>query len=431
MILKASQRGHGRRLAQHLLNMSDNDHVEVHVVHGFLSDDVSEAFAEIEATAKGTKCRQPFFSVSLSPPQNETCDLSAFEDAAKRVAKANGLDAQPYVLIFHEKDGRRHAHAVFSRIDATTMTAINLPHFKNRLQSLSRQLYFEHQWQMPDGLRDRSLKSPTNVTLAEWQAAKRRGKNAIDQKALIQQCWAASDSRAGFEAALSDHGYCLAIGDRRGHVIACHDGEVFTVARATGLKAKDIKKRLGAPENLPTVDEALASHAKDVRSQFGRMAREARNQLFHASKTVEARRLEMIAAHRAERQKLLDRQAERWKTECAVRRARLRSGLAGLWQGLTGKRKAITGQNEREALSAVERDRAQRRRLTEAQLHERQGIEQERKALRQEVCGLIRDMRADRDALITKLTQPNTKPLRRRQRPNLDQEIGFEPGLEP
>jgi hypothetical protein len=192
VILKGSQRGRARSLAAHLLNVEDNEHIEVHRLTGFLSDDLHGAFLEIEAISKGTKCRQPFFSVSLSPPANADVSVQSFEDAAAKVIETNGLQNQPFALVFHEKDGRRHAHLVVSRIDAETMTAINLPHFKNRLQAVSRQLYLENAWRMPDGLRDRRFKSPNNVTLAEWQAAKRRGKNAIDQKALIQQCWAVS-----------------------------------------------------------------------------------------------------------------------------------------------------------------------------------------------------------------------------------------------
>ena len=41
----------------------------------------------------------------------------------------------------HEKEGRRHAHVVWSRIDADEMKAINLPHFKVKLRDLSRDLY--------------------------------------------------------------------------------------------------------------------------------------------------------------------------------------------------------------------------------------------------------------------------------------------------
>ena len=167
MILTGSQRGNAIKLALHLLNEEDNDFVEVHEVTGFLSDDVTGAFKEIQSISKGTRCRQPFFSVSLSPPADAIVTVEMFEAAADRIAKANGLAGQPRVIVFHEKEGRRHAHLVISRIDAGTMTATNLPYFKNKLQEVSRDLYLEHQWKLPSGLRDRSLKSPTNVTFEE------------------------------------------------------------------------------------------------------------------------------------------------------------------------------------------------------------------------------------------------------------------------
>ncbi|SMX28183.1 Relaxase/Mobilization nuclease domain protein [Pelagimonas phthalicica] len=431
MILKGSQRGHGTQLSRHLLNDQDNDHVEVHSVDGFLSEDVTEAFAEIEAIAKGTKCRQMFFSVSLSPPMEAKVDPKTFDDAIDRLAEANGLQHQPRVVIFHEKDGRRHAHVVFSRIDPASMTAINLPHYKNRLQTLSRQLFLENAWKMPAGLRDCSLKSPTNVTLAEWQAAKRRGKNAIDQKALIQQCWAVSDSRAGFEAALADHGYRLAKGDRRGHVIVCHDGEVFTVARATGLRAKAVKERLGAPDDLQSVAEAMEAHRADVRGQFGRMAGEARAELALRRQALDTQRAAMIATHRKERARLSQGQAKRWAQETAARKARFQAGLSGLWQRLSGKRRAITRQNECEALAALDRDKAQKQALSEAQLAERRVLEEQRRMLSQKAMGLIREMRSERDELVAKLSAPQPTPRRKRKRPMHDAQIAPFPGPEP
>jgi|GEM_PF-5438686 len=39
MILKGNQRSSARQLAVHLLNERDNEHVEVHEIRGFASDD--------------------------------------------------------------------------------------------------------------------------------------------------------------------------------------------------------------------------------------------------------------------------------------------------------------------------------------------------------------------------------------------------------
>jgi hypothetical protein len=44
MILKAKERGDGGQLARHLLATPDNEHVELHEVSGFVSDDLLDAF---------------------------------------------------------------------------------------------------------------------------------------------------------------------------------------------------------------------------------------------------------------------------------------------------------------------------------------------------------------------------------------------------
>lgn len=152
MILKASQRGGGKQLGLHLLKMEDNEHVEVHEIRGFVSDDIVAALKEAYAVSKGTRCKQFLFSVSLNPPPLERVGVDVFESAIARIEEKNGLKGQPRIVVFHEKEGRRHAHAVWSRIDAETMTAKNLPFFKNKMRDLSRELYLENGWKMPRGL---------------------------------------------------------------------------------------------------------------------------------------------------------------------------------------------------------------------------------------------------------------------------------------
>lgn len=148
MILKGSQRGGAKQLGLHLLRTDENEHVEVHEIRGFASQDLIGALREAEAVSRGTRCKQFLFSVSLSPPPNERPGPGAFEDALARIEKKNGLEGQPRVVVFHEKEGRRHAHAAWSRIDAESMTARNLSHYKLKLRDVSRELYLEHGWRM-------------------------------------------------------------------------------------------------------------------------------------------------------------------------------------------------------------------------------------------------------------------------------------------
>jgi hypothetical protein len=58
MILKASQRSGGQNLAVHLMKMDDNEHVSLHELRGFASDNLKDAFKEAEAISRGTKCQQ-------------------------------------------------------------------------------------------------------------------------------------------------------------------------------------------------------------------------------------------------------------------------------------------------------------------------------------------------------------------------------------
>ncbi len=123
MILKGSQRGGGQGLAVHLMRTDENEHVEVHELRGFAADDLPGAFKEAQAVSRATRCRQFLFSLSLNPPETENVSVATFEAAIDRVEEKLGLEGQPRAVVFHEKEGRRHAHCVWSRIDAETMTA--------------------------------------------------------------------------------------------------------------------------------------------------------------------------------------------------------------------------------------------------------------------------------------------------------------------
>lgn len=263
MILKGNQRGGGADIAAHLLAMRDNDHVALHELRGFASETLKDAMAEVEAISSATRCDQYLFSLSLNPPPREQVSTEAFEQAIERIEGRLGLNDQPRAIVFHEKNGRRHAHCVWSRIDIDKMTARPLSFFKNRLTELSRELYLEFGWQMPHGLIASEGRNPTNFTLAEWQQAKRLGQDPRWLKQVVQDCWSRSDNRAAFERGLSEHALFLCRGDRRGFVLVDHMGEVYALSRQLGLKSKDVVSRLGKPtENDKSVEATRKVVAK-------------------------------------------------------------------------------------------------------------------------------------------------------------------------
>lgn len=248
MILKGSQRGGAGQLARHLLNERDNEHVTVRSLRGFMAGDLEGALAETHAIARGTKCRQFLFSLSFNPPKDANATEQDFDAAIEAAEKRLGLEGQPRAVITHEKEGRLHTHVVWSRIDAERMRAINLPFYKTRLKELARELYLDHDWTLPDGLRRDGGKSPLNFTLDEWQRAKRLDLDPREIKQSIQDAWKQSDNQQAFAASLIERGYVLARGDRRGFVALDHRGEVYSLARFAGVKTKELNARLGSPD---------------------------------------------------------------------------------------------------------------------------------------------------------------------------------------
>ncbi|WP_375552549.1 relaxase/mobilization nuclease domain-containing protein [Rhodophyticola porphyridii] len=375
MILKAKERGGGAQLARYLLSMRDNDHVELHEVRGFVGDDLLSAFREVDAIAKGTRCENYLFSASLNPPGGETVTTADFENAADEMERKLGLDSQPRAIVFHEKDGRRHAHVVWSRIDAEHMRAINLPHYKIRLRDVSRELFRAHGWEMPKGLRDWRERDPLGYTREEWQQARRVGLDPKQLKALFQECWNRSDTGTAFAQALKERGFMLARGDRRGFVAVDYRGEVYAVGRQAGVKTKEVAARLGDPEAYPPIDEARNWIAARMSERIQGFIRQAELEAGQGRKALEAERSELAARHRQERQVLKTGQEKRWIAETKARAARLPRGISGIWHRLTGKYGKIKQRNEREAWTALKRDRAERDDLIASQLDERRALQ--------------------------------------------------------
>lgn len=375
MILKGSQRSGARQLAAHLLNERDNDHVSVLELRGFVASDLHGALDEAHAVSKGTQCKQFMFSLSLNPPKEAVASEVDFRRAADAAEERLGLSGQPRAIIIHEKEGRRHAHVVWSRIDAAKLKAVNLSHYKRKLTSLSKELYLEHGWTLPDGLRQNGGRSPLSFSLVEWQQAKRQGLDPREIKDAFQQAWAQSDNAKAFAAALEDRGYFLAEGDRRGFVALDVDGEVYSVPRYLTAKTKEVREKL-AGHDLPSVDQTRARINMLVTDKLREFWAQARDAQRAELRPLSARLEEVRAEHRAQRARLTANQQSRWQREAQLRSDRLRKGLAGLWDKFSGKANATRMQNEAEAYDGLRRDQKQRDQLVIDQMAERRILQE-------------------------------------------------------
>ncbi len=142
MIFVGNSRANGHNLAHHLMS-PDNEHVTGQEVSGFAGDDLSSAFKEAEATARGTRCQKYLFSLSINPPASQKVETETFLEAIKGAEERLGLEGQPRAIVFHEKGDRRHCHVVWSRIDSEEMKAVPLAFTKRKLMEPSKHIYLE------------------------------------------------------------------------------------------------------------------------------------------------------------------------------------------------------------------------------------------------------------------------------------------------
>lgn len=396
MNLQGSQRGGAKNLALHLLK-AENDHVEIHELRGFVSDELVPALNEAHAISRGTKAKQFLFSVSFNPPPEENVPTAAFEQAIDRVENHFGLTGQPRAIVFHEKKGRRHAHAVWSRTDAEKMKAIPLPYTKRDLKMISRELYIEHGWNMPRGYMQSQERDPTNFTMAQWQQAKRIGKDPREIKTDLQDCWAISDTQAAFRQALEERGYLLARGDRRGFVAIDFTCEIFSISKKwIGVSAKEVRAKLTEPNTLPSVEDAKQEIARAMAGHLSELEHQHNQVIKDRLMLLEQKHTSLVQSQKQERQRLKAAQETRFCSENLQRQARFNKGFRGLFDRIMGKHRRIRQRNEYEAYQTALRDRQERDALIFRQLDERRVLQARTERLasfsRQRQRSLSRDM---------------------------------------
>ena len=378
MILVGGQRGGGADLARHLMK-DENERVVVHEIRGFVADDLKDAFQESYAISLGTRCKQHLYSLSLNPPREANPTPELLVDAVNRAEERLGLAGQPRAIVFHEKRGmdgtvRRHAHAVWCRIDTERMRAVQMSHDRPKLKSLGRELYLHHGWKMPRGFVNARETNPRNYSLAEWQQAKRVRKKPAELKGMFQDCWAISDSQMSFTNALKENGYILARGDRRGVVAVDHRGEVYSIRQYVGIKPGQVRERIKDMASLPDVASAHHEAAKIVTDRLRELEAQQNRMAMEKMLELAGDRRRKQAAQRDFALRLREKQQSRRREEEWQRAVRIKRGWRGLLDRITGKRRRIEAENREAAEASSQRDIDERATLAALQRAGRQDI---------------------------------------------------------
>jgi hypothetical protein len=321
MILKGNQRGGGQQMAAHLMNSYDNERVEIADVRGAVAQDLSGAFAEWDAEARGTRCRKFLYSLSLNPDQSQGhLTREQYVELLDRTERSLNLVGQPRAVVFHEKrdkDGvlREHCHAVWSRIDTDKMKAVQIAHDRLKLRTVAREFARDHGLELPDGLkkdgrRDRFNDRAKQENLGERQQKERTGISKEQRMADIATCWKETGNGAAFVQALEAKGYYLARGDQRAFVVVDLHSEVHSLSRQLSgvAKSKELKDRLaGYPlDKLPDVESAQA-WAKKQRIEREKQIAQKQSQQEKQPSEVEIR-LAALKERQAARRAEIDRQ---------------------------------------------------------------------------------------------------------------------------
>lgn len=409
MILKGSQRGGAAQLGLHLMNTETNDQVEVFEIRGFVGTNLVDALREAYAVSRGTRCDKFLYSLSLSPPQGKIVSVATFENAINEIEKTLGLKGHARVIVFHEKEGRRHAHCVWSRINPKTLTAQPISHDRLKLREISRRLYLQHGWKPPKGLVNEEEANPLNYSRAEWREAMRARRDPLKIKKVIKDCWAISDSLSAFQGSLEERGYFLAKGDRRGHVIIDCRGDVFSLSRWLEKGAAELRAKLGHSDELESVETVQAKISEKVSSKVDGFVAEVRAEFENAINGLAVKKKLLVSRHRDERNRLSMTQRERRQAEAIQRALRFRRGILGLWDRIVGKAAQIRRANEIELEKSLARDAEEHQRMVARQLAERQEL--------QKLIKAQSDMREKEIEVLGRSLQLNDVPLKNQNTP--------------
>jgi len=274
MIPFGSQRALGQDLATHLMNTHDNERMELVNVRGAVAKDLHGAFAEWELQAHAlTRCKNYLYSLSINPdPAQGPLTSEQYEDYIARVEDKLGLEGQPRAIVMHVKDGREHAHVVWSRIDAEAGKAVQIAFDREKLMMVTRVFARDHGLDLPGGY-DRD--GHDQLSLYEKAQQDKTGVTKEERIAHVTEAWQQSDSAKAFVQALEERGYILATG-KRPYVLVDIYGEMNALPKLIddkSVRTKDIRAFLEKDfpaGSLPSVEEArkLAEQHRKAREAF-------------------------------------------------------------------------------------------------------------------------------------------------------------------
>ena len=255
------------------------------------------------------------------------------------------------------------------------LKATQLSFFQNRMMEISKEIYLEQDWKLPNGFINREQRNPLNFSRDQWRQAKRLNENPRTIKITLKECWSVSKTKEAFQKSLEQRGYYLAKGDRRAYVAVDWRGEVYSLSRWLGIKKKQLKEKLGELETLPSVKTTIANIDQKLAKRVQDFIQDLKQKQKQRFTYLQSQKTRMQIRHKTQRENLAFKQRQRWIDETKQRQTRLSTGIRGIWTRITGKHQRIIKENEIEAYEALTRDKQQKEALIHKQLDQRQPLQ--------------------------------------------------------
>jgi len=155
MIAGATRGTGGDALSRHLLKRQNGQEVVVMPARGLAADSLKGQIRELVASAAHGRTSRPVHHVHIDPPP-DCVDLAAvIESFLKHYEREFGLENAQRAGVYHTKNGRRHAHVVWSLVGGDG-SVVSLAHDHARREKVSRIVEFEHGLPMTKGKHNRS-----------------------------------------------------------------------------------------------------------------------------------------------------------------------------------------------------------------------------------------------------------------------------------
>ena len=265
MIISGGSRCNWRFFSKHLMKLTENDYVRVAEIRGLASDNVLDAFREMDALASGTQCKNFFYHANINPREDEHLTADQWDQAVDELEKNLGLEGHSRFVVEHEKLGRTHRHVIWSRVDVDTMTVVSDSRNFARHEKTARELEKAFGHEPVQGVHGRDTMERRPPRRAKNWETFRGHKSGVKPETVTREVtalWHESDSGKAFAAAVAERGYILCKGDRRDFCLIDPAGNEHSLARRIdGEKAASVRARLSDIDRdaLPTVPEARAA----------------------------------------------------------------------------------------------------------------------------------------------------------------------------